>query len=181
MGVVAQEVDELAGGVDLGLVEVLALAEHRGGVHQRAVFGGNEFGGFQEDGGAHRPVGHGPLLVGLHGSVDGHPDFLRAGFVVGGQHMMVVVRHHYLAGIAGADFLAADDQRNLDFDGALALELFFQGFTLGRSFQISLDRLVGRIGECIDGVSHFSMFGLLVSQSSKLRIFCVTSQAFTPK
>ena len=167
--IVAQEVDQLAGGVDLGLVEVLALAEHRGSVHQRAVLRGNELRGLHQDGGAHRPVGHRPLLVGFHRGVDGHPHFLRAGLVVGGQHVMVVVRHHYLAGIAGADFLPADDQRNLDFDAALAFEFFFEGLAFGGSFQIGLDRLVGRIRECVDRVSHFSMFCLIVSQSSKLR------------
>ena len=154
MGVVAQEVDQLADTVDLGLVDVLALAEHHGGAHQRAVLGGDEFGNLEQDGSAHRPVGLGPLLAGLHGCVDRHLDLFRAGLVVGGQHVMVVVRHHHFAGIARADLLAADDQRDIQLDGFLAFQLLFERNTLGRALEVSENRLIGRHRERIDSVSH---------------------------
>ena len=157
MGVVAEEVDELAGGVDLGLVEVLALAQHRSGVHQGAVLGGDEFRDLEQDGGADRPVGLGPLLVGGHGGVDGHPDLGRTGLVVSSQHVLMVVRHDHFARVARTDFLAADDQRDFDFNGTLAFELLLEGLALGGSFQVGFDRLVGRIRKCIDRVSHIVM------------------------
>ena len=48
----APEVDELAGGVDLGLVGRLALPEHRRGVDPRPPRPGEQVGGLEEDRGA---------------------------------------------------------------------------------------------------------------------------------
>ena len=50
--VVPPEVDQLAGGVDLGLVHGLGLAEHRRGVDGRPPRPGEQVGGAQEDRGA---------------------------------------------------------------------------------------------------------------------------------
>ncbi len=53
VGVEAPEVDQLAGGIDLGLVDRLGLAQHGGGVDHLPVGPGQQVGGLQEDG---RPV-----------------------------------------------------------------------------------------------------------------------------
>ena len=52
VGVEAPEVDELAGGVDLGLEDGLGLAEHGGRVGLVAARAGEQVGGLQEDRGA---------------------------------------------------------------------------------------------------------------------------------
>ena len=142
--VVAQEVDKLAYSVDLGLVDILALAEHSGGAHNSAVFGGDELGDLQQDGGADGPIGLAPLLARLHRGVDGHLDLLGACLVVGGQDVVMVVGHHDLAGIARTDLLAADDKRDVKLYGFLSFEFFLQCDALRRAFKIGQDRFVGR-------------------------------------
>ena len=59
------EVDDLAGGVDLGLVRGLRLAEHRRGVEGRAPRAGEQLGGSKEDGCALLPRQARPVLPGL--------------------------------------------------------------------------------------------------------------------
>jgi hypothetical protein len=56
-----EEVDELAGGVDLGLVRRLRLAEHGRGVEAVAELGAQAGRGAQEDGRAVLPGEGGPL------------------------------------------------------------------------------------------------------------------------
>ena len=55
LDVEAEEVDQLAGGVDLGLVRRLRLVEHRRGDERRPPRAGEQLGGAQEDGGALLP------------------------------------------------------------------------------------------------------------------------------
>ena len=70
LDVEAQEVDQLAGGVDLGLVRGLRLAEHRRGVERRAPRAGEQLGGAQEDRGALLPGQARPVLPRLAGGAD---------------------------------------------------------------------------------------------------------------
>ena len=114
IGVEAQEVDSLARAVDFGLHGALALAQHTGGVQDIAVFGGEQLGGLHHDGSALDPGSLLPVLLGGHGCVDGHLHLLGAHFVVFGQHVVVLGGHHHLTHVTGADFLTADDQRNLN-------------------------------------------------------------------
>ena len=92
--------------------------------------------------------------MGLHRGLHGHFHFLLAHLVEGCQDMLVIVRAHDLADVAGADFLAADDDRDIDHRVELAFEFGVQGDALGRAFEISLHRLVGRNGEVEDCVVH---------------------------
>ena len=153
-GVVAQEVDRLTCGVDLCLIEILALPEHTGGIDDRTVFAGQQVCNFQHDGGSDSPVQLSPLLVRVQSRLDGHPDLFGSGLVVCGQHMTVVVRHHYLAGVAGADFLSADDQRYVELDTALSFKFCFEGHSLGRAFQIGFYRFIGRYMEIENCILH---------------------------
>ena len=88
----AQEVDQLAGGVDLRLVAGLGLAEHGGAVERVAPRAGEQVGGLQEDRGAvlegHFTPKWGGLLGGRH-----RRHRIGVGRIVGdSQHMSVLVR-----------------------------------------------------------------------------------------
>ena len=50
-------------------------------------------------------------------SVDSHLHFFGTGLVVAGQHVLMVMRLHHLAPVAGGDTLAADHQRNFRLPG----------------------------------------------------------------
>ena len=154
--VVAEEVDRLAGAVDLGLVDVLALAQHASGVHDGTVLRGEELGHLEDDGGAGGPRGLGPDLMGLHRGLHGHFHFLFTYLVEGREDMLVIVRADDRAGVAGADLLAADDDRDVHDGVPLALEFGIEGDALGRAFEISFHRLVGRYREVQDCVVHIS-------------------------
>ena len=110
----APEINEFAGSIDFGLEHALGLVEHAGGVHAIAPRPLEQLGGLEHHG---RPVlpGHfGPILPGFGGGLDRHADFCLAGFVIGGEDMPVVVGADRFAGVSGADFLAADDERDFD-------------------------------------------------------------------
>ena len=72
----------------------------------------------------------------------------------GGEHMAVLMRADYLSGVSGADFLASDDEGDVQHGVVLALEFRLQGYTLGRTLQICLYRLVLGNGELNDSVVH---------------------------
>ncbi len=110
----AEEVDQLAGRVDLRLVRGLGLAEHRRGVEHLAVRTGQQVGGLEEDRGAVVPRHARPGLVRVERGLDGAIDLLLAALVPRAQHVRVVVRHHRLGGLARADLLAADPRGNVD-------------------------------------------------------------------
>ena len=61
-GVVAQEVDRLACGVNLCLIEVLALSEHTCGVDDSAVLACEQVGYLEHDGGAYLPASRSAIL-----------------------------------------------------------------------------------------------------------------------
>ena len=56
MYVVTEEINGLASGVDLGLVDVLALTEHAGSIEDRTVLGRKEFSHLESDGSPYGPV-----------------------------------------------------------------------------------------------------------------------------
>jgi hypothetical protein len=110
----APEVDELAGRVDFGLKCRLRLPEHRRGIDRVAPGRGEQLCGPQQDGRAILERPGRPLTAGRHGGLDGHLHVLRLGHVPVSQHVLVLEGHHGLPRLAGANLLAADDQRNLD-------------------------------------------------------------------
>ena len=122
----APEVGQLAGRIDLCLESRLALAQHRRCVEHRAPARRKQVGRFEEDGGPvdQRPVR--PVAPRFPGCLDRGGDFFRAGLVHLGEHMAMAVRHHRVDGLAGTDFLAADDDRDLDLAAAEILEGLLQ-------------------------------------------------------
>ena len=92
--------------------------------------------------------------MGLHGGLHGHFHFLFTYLVEGREDMLVIVRADDRAGVAGADFLAADDDRDVHDGVPLALEFGIEGDALGRAFEISFHRFVGRNREVQDCVVH---------------------------
>ena len=129
--VVAEEVDGLAGRVDFCLVEVLALPEHTGSVHDGTILRCQQLCHLQDDAGAHGPVRLRPFFPGLHRRLYGQLHFLLADLVVGGEHVLVVVGAGHGARVARADFLTADDDRDVHDGVALALEFCLEGDTFG--------------------------------------------------
>ena len=112
-GVVAPEVDQLAGGVDLGLVRCLALAEHGGRVDGVPPGPGQQGGGAQED--------RGPRLEGCAcpGGACGQRSLDRGLYIrwlpdgVLGDHELVPVRRCERARLATVAAFAADYHRDL--------------------------------------------------------------------
>ena len=154
MDVVAEEVYGFAGTVNLGLVDVLALAQHAGCIEDGTILGGKQFRAFEDDGRACGPRGLGPNLVGLHCGINCHLDFLLAYFVESCEDMLVVMGADHLAGISRTDFLAADDDGDVQHGVVLALQFFIQCDALRRAFKIGFHRFVGRYGEVDDCVVH---------------------------
>jgi hypothetical protein len=104
-----EEVDQLTGGVDLGLLHVLRLTEHRRGVDQVASGGGDQFGGFEENRGALVPRQRLPLGFRLSGRGDRCLHLGVTGSVSQRQAQIVAVGGVTVEGVAGEDLLATDD------------------------------------------------------------------------
>ena len=138
----APEVHQLAGGVDLGLVHRLALVQHGGGVQRVAPRGGQQVRRLQEHGDAVFPRPARPFLLRLRGRRDRRLHVFRPRVVPARQHVAVLVRHHRRAQIAGADLLAADDERDVDDLARHRGEPFLQRRLLGRPRAVRLDGLV---------------------------------------
>ena len=114
-GAETQEVDQFARCVDLGLEGVLTLTQHHGCVQDIAIFRSQQLCHTQHDGSTLYPRQLRPLLMCLHRSVNRHLHLLLACLVVGSQYMVMIMRHHHLTGVTGADLLTANDQRYLPF------------------------------------------------------------------
>ena len=132
--IVAQEIDGLAGRVDLRLIEVLALAEHAGSIDDSAVLAGKQVSNLQYYRGPDCPVKLSPFLMRIQGGLYGHFNLLRTRLVIYCQHMAMVMRHDHLSGVAGADLLAADNQRYVELDAALSFKFGVEGYSLRRAF-----------------------------------------------
>ena len=158
MHVIAEEVDGLASRVDFCLIDILALAQHRSRIHDGAILRCQQLGHLHHDGSTGGPRCAAPLLPCLHGGLNSHLHLFLSYFMIGGQYMLVVVRAGDMSHIACTDFLTADDDGDIDHQMALALQFFLKFNTLGRPFQVSLHRLVGRHGECDYRIIHCLMF-----------------------
>ncbi len=143
-GVVAPEVDQLTGGIDLGLERGLGLAQHGGRVQGGPPGGGEQLRRAQEHGGAVLPGPARPLpLRGLRG-LDRQHHLLRARLVPVGQDVAVIVGHHGRGLVAGADVFASDDQGHVQALARHAREPGLQLGALGAAGSVGPDWLVRR-------------------------------------
>ena len=114
LDVEAEEVDQLARGVDLGLVRVLALAEHRRGVQRRAPGARQQVRRAEEHRRAVLPRRRRPGARRCRGGGDRLLDFLLAAVVELREHVAPVVRLAPASPSARAHGLSADLERDLD-------------------------------------------------------------------
>ena len=149
----APEVDELARGVDLGLVGRLALAEHRRGVEAGAPRSGEQLGGLEQDGGAVVEGQLAPHRGGGLGGVDGRLALLDRGVAQRAEHLAVGVRLADGDLAAGADdALTVDRVRQLGLGRPQLGEGDLERGSLGRARRVVEHRLVGRCGHVGHGV-----------------------------
>ncbi len=152
--VVAEEVRRLAGGVDLRLEGVLGLPQHGGGVHPEPVAVRDEAGDLVEDGGAVLP-GHAlPGLLRPERRVDGQAHLRLASLVIVPEHVRVVVGAGHPPQPAGADLLAADDERDLDLLAVLPLQLGLQEGALRGARGVGMGGLVVGVRDLEEAVGH---------------------------
>jgi hypothetical protein len=143
----AEEVDELGGGVDLGLMDRLALAEDRRGVDPVAEFVLQQPSGAQEDRGTVLPRHRGPRRACPLGLGERLGDVGLAGLVADAGHVRVPMRHDQLAGVAGGQPLSADDQRDFDLHAELTIELGLDTRPLGAARGVAEHGFVDRRGD----------------------------------
>ncbi len=148
-----QEVDQLAGGVDLGLDRRLGLAEHRRGVEGGAPRPGQQLGGLEEDGRAvverqRAPARRGPLR-----GVEGLLRVGRGGALEDAEPVPVVERRADDGAAAAAHhLLAVDPVRQVDPLAPHLPEPLLEGGPLGAAGGVVQDRLVDGGGHSGDGV-----------------------------
>ena len=152
LDVEAPEVDELARGVDLGLVCGLGLAEHGGRVQRLPPRAGEELGRSEEDRGAVLPRCPRPVLPGVGRSGDRAVDLGRAALVDVGEDVVALVGHDRFERVAGLDVLAADHERDLEALGGELVEAARELVALGAAGLVAEHRLVVRFGDLEDAV-----------------------------
>ena len=149
----AQEVDQLAGGVDLGLVGRLRLAQHRGGGDRLAPGPGQQVGGAQEHRG---PLVEGQVAPGRGAAwrgLDGVGDVGVGGVGVAADHRGVPVRlDDVVLGAGAAAAAAADHLLDVQRLGGELGQLGLQPRPLGAAGCVVVHRLVGRGGHDGGGV-----------------------------
>ena len=145
-----QEVDQLAGAVDLGLEGGLALAQHGGRVDQLAALPGEQVRGAEEDRGPVLEAPVGPVALGLDRRPHGRLDGGGIGVVDLGENPLVAVGRDHVVGVAAADFLPADHHGDIHLLGRLALERRLERGPLRGARGIAQHRLVAGSGDVGD-------------------------------
>src|SRR5213592_4746589 len=140
----APEIDQLARRIDLRLVRGLRLPEHRRRIDDGAVPRGEELRCFEENGRAAPQVPPGPVVPRFARRRDRRPHLRRASLMHLGEHVVVAVGHHGVDGLAGADLLSADYERDLQLAGGEVLERPLQLQALGGTGGVGEDRLDDR-------------------------------------
>ncbi len=142
--VVAPEVDQLAGAVDLGLERRLRLAEHGGGVDPLPPRSGQQLGGAEQDGAPLVHVERSPAGSGVAGGLDRRARVGRGRGLEPAQHVLVVVRlHHRHLGTAAGLAAAADVRLEVLLAALELLDLHEQGLPFGAAGRVGQVRLVG--------------------------------------
>ena len=153
-----EEVDRLAGSVDLGLVRRLRLSEHRCRVEGVAPRPCQELRRAKQDRYPLFPGGAAPVLPGVGGRVDRLLDLGRAALMDVREHMLLVVGYGRGPQPAGQHLPAPDHARNLDPLLLHLLQALLQALSFGRPGSERVDRLVGRWRRAEDpGCAHGAM------------------------
>ena len=142
MHVETEEVDQLACAVDLRLVCVFALAQHGGGIGMRAVFGGEQFGGFEEHGGTLFPGRVRPLLACRERCVDGVFYMTGVSRVEMAKLVLDLVRGADVYRFTGAHFLAANVHGYVQLNGFERGQLLFEGCSFRGAGRIAQYRFI---------------------------------------
>ena len=145
----SQEIDRLANRIDFGLMDGLALIEHRRGVDRVAPRCRHEIGCTEKNRSAIFQAPRRPLASGLCSGLDRLFHFLRACFMPGRQDVAMSMRHHLRSRVAGPHFLAANQQRNLDFFGRHLGQPAFQSLPVAAARLVVSDGIVDRDGNSI--------------------------------
>lgn len=103
LAVEAEEIAELGSGINLGLPDVLALAEHGSGHHLVAVLGREEIGRLEEDSDTVVEGNGLPLGTGSDGTVNGLLGQSGIGLVEVGHHDLVLRGVELLSNVAGVN------------------------------------------------------------------------------
>lgn len=144
VNVEAPEVNQFANRVDLGLVGVLALAEHGDRVDDVAGRSRQVLGGGEEHTRAQMLGQFGPLRLGVQRGLDGTGHEGSIGQVDMGEHEFVIAGIAQLPDVAGEDLLVTDDAGDVDDLAGLAIELRFQSSTICRTRGVRTNRFIER-------------------------------------
>jgi hypothetical protein len=155
-----QEVDQLAGRVDLGLVGGFRLTKHGRGAQLLAPGSGQQVGGAQEDSGAFVERRGLPVGLGRGGGLDGGGGVGVGGVGEGAKARRVAMRLHNVGAVTVTHaVLPADDVRQIDRLWGDCLEGFDEPGAFTRTWCVFVDRLVRREGHVGDGVHAARMPG----------------------
>ena len=152
----AEEIDQLAGAVDLRLIRRLALAQHRGGIDDGAMRRRQQLGRLEEH---RRPVLESPVrpvALGFDGGAHGGPDRRRIGLVRPCQHSPVRMGRDYVHRLSGPDLPATRDDRDLDLFRAHQRERGLERLPLGGPGRIGQHRLIdgkGNVGRAVHRIT----------------------------
>ena len=153
----AEEIDQLARGIDLRLMGGLRLAEHRRRVDDRPVAGGEEVRRLEKDRCAPLQTPRRPIAPRFARGRDRRLHLARRGLVHPGEDVAIAVRHHGLDRRAGAHLFAADDEGDLDLARGEVLEGPLELDPLGGARRVGEHRLVDRRGDFEDAI-HEAQF-----------------------
>src|SRR5204863_9200611 len=103
-----------------------------------------QVGRLEEDGRAIAEAPGRPVAPRFPSRLDCRRDFFRAGLMHFREHVPVAMRHHGIDGLAGADFLAADDDGNLHLVAAEVFQCLLELGALAGAWRVRENRLVDR-------------------------------------
>ena len=141
-GAEAEEVDQLARAVDLGLIDGLALTQHCRRIELVPPRTRQEVGGPQEHGGSVLPTHGRPFPPRVERGRDRRRDLLGPRRVHVGQDVAVIVGHDDRRRAPLPQLPASDDDRDVDDLGGLPVQLGLERRLLGASRPVRQDRLV---------------------------------------
>jgi hypothetical protein len=154
------EVDELAGGVDLGLVRGLALPQHRRRVEPSAPRTGEQVRGLQEDRCSRLERRARPVMARIERRRDRLLHVVGVRFAPGADDGLTIVRLHEGERFAARDAtFAADRHRQFVRFGTEPVELGEQCTAFDGSGRVVEHRFVRRDGDVDDAVHRSPPFG----------------------